>query len=129
MLCAFKPCALDIDKQKWQILTRTFGILPLNHRKHCVSTTTLSVATKLGKVVTYHEGLPLLKSHVLQDHVTKLKHIFTTKLGRVTKLILRELTLWLWVLVRSQGRLKPLYLHFHNGHQIWYDHDFKGCHP
>ena len=32
-------------------------------KKYFISTSAMSMATKFGKVVTYHEGLPHIKSH------------------------------------------------------------------
>ena len=45
------------------------------------------VATKLGRVVTYHEGLPSIKSRgMLQDQVTKKHYNSTTRVVMSTKL-------------------------------------------
>ena len=109
--------------------------------KHIV-TTTLSMATKLNKVVTYHEGLPLIKWH---DPVT-----WSCKITWKTKTIITPLpqclwpwnlagwwltirdsyswshvTLWSCVLTRSHDKLKPFYLHYNNAydHQTWLNCD------
>ena len=50
------------DKQQWQIKERACGLFFVNHWKY-ISITTLPVATRLSRVVTYHDGLPLIKSH------------------------------------------------------------------
>ena len=45
------------------------------------------VATKLGRVVTYHEGLPSIKSRgIWQDQVTKKHYNSTTRVVMPTKL-------------------------------------------
>ena len=36
---------------------QAYGILLFNHYKHIISTTNMFMATKLGRVVTYTEGL------------------------------------------------------------------------
>ena len=44
-------------------------------KKTCISTTTLPMATKFGRAVTYHEGLPPIKSHDPFDHVVIRNHL------------------------------------------------------
>ena len=71
-------------------------MLPFNHNKHHISTTTMPMITKLGRVMTYLEGLPTIKSHVLykafdhvvlRDHVTYGNHYKpTTRVAIATKL-------------------------------------------
>ena len=41
---------------------RACGILLFNHEKHFISTTTMPIATKLARVLTYYEGIPPIKS-------------------------------------------------------------------
>ena len=58
-----------------------------------ISTTAISMNTKIGMVVTYHKELPPMKSH----------YLFIT------------------CPVRSRDKRKPLYIHYHSayGHQAW----------
>ena len=51
------PCALEINSNDGS----KRGILPFNHNKH-ISNTTMPMATKLGRVVTYPEEHPPITS-------------------------------------------------------------------
>ena len=52
-------------------------------KKYFISTSAMSMATKFGKVVTYHDGLPHIKSH----------------------------TFWSRGLLKSRGKLELLYIY------------------
>ena len=57
----FKPCPLDSNdgfKREHVELSPSMW-----NYERIISTTIMPMATKLGKVVTYHEWLPPIKSH------------------------------------------------------------------
>ena len=54
------PYALDIKSNSE--FRRACGILLFKHEKHFISTTTMPIATRLARVLTYYEGLPPIKS-------------------------------------------------------------------
>ena len=77
-----------------QIKARAFGTFLFNHYKLFIFTTAMPRATKLDKMVTYHDGVSPIKSHDLWSH-------------RLSK---------------SRDKLKT-HLHYHSayGQQIWQD--------
>ena len=99
--------------------------------------TTESMATKIGRVVTYLEVLPPKESHGFW--ITNYnKYDCTATMSIVTKLI-RVVTYlkgllpigslygsWVTSFTRSRDKLKALYLHYHIacGHQRWQHSDF-----
>ena len=115
------------DKQQWRIEARASGIFLFTNKTH-ISTTTKPMATKFGRVVTYHERLPPIKSH---DPLTKWPFEITWQ----TKIILSLLPeclrppnlVRLWNTLRSSSYLtlwsRVLYLHYQSvyGHQTWQD--------
>ena len=60
MLCAFKPCPLEIKSNSG---LRREHLESSSSATENVTITTATIATKLDKVVTYHEGVPPIKSH------------------------------------------------------------------
>ena len=122
---------------------QNIALLPLKN----ISTTTMHMAIKLGRLLTYHKELPPTWSFgyvVLQDQ-WPTKNI-TSRLPEcswppklagwwLTFLIwsyplrshylISYLTLWSRDLARSCENLKPSYLHYHSahGHQTWQDGD------
>ena len=61
MLCAFKPCVLGINwRANW---SKSIWNLALQALETFIFTTIMPMATKLCRVVIYHEGLPSIKSH------------------------------------------------------------------
>ena len=89
------------------------------------------MATKLGRVVNYHEG-PLLKSHMLHlscglaislgqtENISATTMSMSTRLGRLMSylgiLSISQMVLTSRVLARSHDKLKLLYLHYHSVH-------------
>ena len=58
------PCALEgnsNDRSKQRQISR---ILPFNRSKHHISITTMCMAPKIGRMVTYHGGLSPIKSNL-----------------------------------------------------------------
>ena len=52
--------------QRWKVITdlnKSMWILLFNHQNDNIFTVTMFMATKLGRVMTYHEGLPPTKSN------------------------------------------------------------------
>ena len=109
---------------------RTCGILPFNHNKH-IFAITMPVVTKLGRMVTYHEGLPSIISHDLLitwscEIIWQTKSIISPVPQYLWPqnlvgwwLTLRgsyrysHLTFWLCGLAWSRDKLKP-YLYYYN---------------
>ena len=99
------------------------GSCPLNHvtiENHYISPTTVPMATKFGKMMTYSEQLPSMK---LLDPVA-------TKLGSMVAYLARLLPLKLHDTLSSgfarlRDKLKTSYLHYQSsyGHQTWEDGD------
>ena len=97
MLYAFNPCPLEINSN---------DKLKQEHQESFSSATKSisSLATKLRRVMTYHAGLPPIKSHdplitVLRDHLTNQNHYnlttrvtMTTKLGRIVAYLESHMT-------------------------------------
>ena len=89
------------------------------------------MATKLGKVVTHYEQLPLIKSYytsVMQSNGIKWQAgdqvTMCYQMWQASKRDFYSqncMTLWSSGLAGTCDKLKPLYLHYHNTyeHQTW----------
>ena len=112
-----------------------------NNQNHYISTNTIPMAIKLGKIVTYLERPPSIKwqealitwsckiTWQTKTIISQLpKKPIATKLGRM---VLDQMVLWWRDLLRLRDKLKPPYLQYHIacGHQTLWEGDLPGADP